>query len=106
MNQVVLLIIRFYQKIISPALPGACRYYPSCSEYSKQAFTHFGFFKALWLSVKRISKCNPLFEGYFDPLIKTQNKATDDDSSRPILNSEGLNPSNIKKGINHGRQTK
>ncbi len=68
MNKIAIVLIHIYQKYISPILPSSCRFYPSCSEYSKQAFETYGFFSALCLSVKRILKCNPMSEGYFDPL--------------------------------------
>ena len=65
----LLAIIRFYQKIISPALPGnTCRFYPSCSHYGYQAIYKFGALKGLFLSVKRIVKCNPFNPGGYDPV--------------------------------------
>jgi len=56
---IFLIIIRFYQSIISPMLPPRCRYTPSCSEYGKQAIIKHGPFKGGLLSIKRISKCHP-----------------------------------------------
>jgi len=61
-------LIRFYQRFISPYLPGQCRFYPTCSEYSLQAFRKYGFFKGAFLSTKRILKCNPFHPGGYDPL--------------------------------------
>lgn len=71
-------IIRLYQKTISPdhgilswRYPyGACRYYPSCSEYSRQAFIKFGFFKGMYLTIKRLIRCHPWSKGGHDPVIK------------------------------------
>lgn len=75
MNKITLGLIHIYQKYISPVFPSSCRFYPSCSEYSKQAFESFGFFKALYLTILRIFKCNPMSEGYFDPLpLENQSK--------------------------------
>ena len=54
-----LLIILIYQKVISPILPAACRYTPTCSEYGKQAIIKHGPFKGGFLAIKRISKCHP-----------------------------------------------
>ncbi|MAR39987.1 MAG: membrane protein insertion efficiency factor YidD [Flavobacteriales bacterium] len=54
-----LLIIRAYQKVISPVFPPSCRYNPTCSEYCKQAIIKYGPFKGGLLSIKRISKCHP-----------------------------------------------
>jgi len=56
---IFLIIIRFYQLIISPMLPPRCRYIPSCSEYGKQAIIKHGPFKGGLLAIKRISRCHP-----------------------------------------------
>ena len=70
MKTFVLGLIRFYQKIISPyLLPGAhCRFTPTCSEYGYQAFSKYPFFKALYLTVKRLLRCHPFHKGGYDPL--------------------------------------
>ncbi len=59
-------IIRGYQLVISPILPAACRFYPSCSEYARQAFLKHGFFKGLKLSCIRLAKCHPYHPGGVD----------------------------------------
>lgn len=69
MSRIAMLLIRGYQKFISPLLGPHCRFTPTCSEYSYQAFKKYGFFKGLVLSVKRISRCHPFNEGGYDPLI-------------------------------------
>lgn len=63
-------LIKFYQNYISKyILVGShCRFYPTCSEYSLLAYQKYGFFKASYLSIKRIIKCNPFHEGGYDPL--------------------------------------
>jgi hypothetical protein len=61
-------MIKGYQKYISPGLPPRCRFYPTCSSYSIEAFEKYGFIKGLYLSVKRILKCNPFFKGGYDPV--------------------------------------
>ncbi|MCG8570953.1 MAG: membrane protein insertion efficiency factor YidD [Spirochaetes bacterium] len=68
LNKIFLLIIQFYRKFISPALPPSCRFYPSCSQYAEEAFTKYPFFKALGLSCYRILRCNPWNKGGYDPL--------------------------------------
>lgn len=70
MKQVMMLLIRFYQKVISPYfLPGPhCRFTPTCSQYSYMAYQKYGFFKGTYLSVRRILKCHPFHEGGYDPL--------------------------------------
>lgn len=52
--------IIFYQKIVSPILPARCRYYPTCSNYGKQALAWHGVRAGSWLLLKRISRCHPL----------------------------------------------
>lgn len=70
MNKIMILFIRFYQRIISRyILTGKnCRFYPTCSEYSIQAYEKYGFFKGSFLTIKRILRCNPFHEGGYDPL--------------------------------------
>ena len=62
-------IIRFYQRFISPMTPPTCRFYPTCSEYTKEAIEVYGAFKGGYMGVKRILKCHPFHEGGYDPLI-------------------------------------
>lgn len=69
MKKIVVILIELYRKYISPFLGLRCRFIPSCSEYSRQAFIKYGFFKGFFLTLKRILKCNPLFKGGYDPLI-------------------------------------
>jgi uncharacterized protein len=65
----LLLLIRFYQKVISPALPAdTCRFFPSCSHYGYQAVYRYGALKGGWMAVKRIFRCNPFNPGGFDPV--------------------------------------
>ncbi|WP_298811057.1 membrane protein insertion efficiency factor YidD [uncultured Psychrobacter sp.] len=53
-------LIVFYQKIVSPIIPARCRYYPTCSNYGKQALTWHGVHKGSWLLLRRLSRCHPL----------------------------------------------
>ncbi len=62
------LLIRFYQKLISPLLPASCRFYPTCSAYSLEALEQHGLLSGLGLTIKRISRCHPFNEGGFDPV--------------------------------------
>lgn len=57
-NKNSLKLINYYQKNISKHLPTRCRYTPTCSEYAKQAYSTYGFFKASYLTFKRICRCN------------------------------------------------
>lgn len=68
MTRILLLLLKFYQYFISPLLGNNCRFYPTCSEYAKDAITSHGNIKGLWLAVKRIIKCQPLCDGGYDPV--------------------------------------
>ncbi len=59
--------IRFYKRFISPQLPPACRFEPSCSTYAVEAIEIHGLFGA-WLAVKRLARCHPFSPGGFDPV--------------------------------------
>lgn len=61
-------MIRFYQQSISPLTPPACRFTPSCSQYTLLAIEKYGFFKGTWLGIRRISKCHPFHPGGHDPV--------------------------------------
>ncbi len=61
-------LIEIYQKHISPNLEHRCKYYPSCSEYTKKAIDKYGTVKGILLGIKRILKCNPFSKGGYDPL--------------------------------------
>lgn len=65
-KRVSILLIDFYRKFISPLFPSCCRYYPTCSAYTKEAIIRFGFFKGTYLGIKRICRCNPFFKGGID----------------------------------------
>ena len=64
----IIIIIRFYQLIISPLLGSNCRFLPTCSEYALKSLQQFGFIKGLNLSLKRISKCHPWGSHGHDPV--------------------------------------
>lgn len=71
LTTVLLLPIRFYQRCISPLLPGRCRYQPTCSQYAVEALQKHGPIKGLWLATYRILRCNP-FGGFgYDPVPDT-----------------------------------
>lgn len=68
MKKILLSIIKFYQKAISPMTPPSCRFHPTCSHYGLEAIETHGALKGTWLTVKRISKCHPFHEGGYDPV--------------------------------------
>lgn len=67
-SRILILIIRFYQKFISPLKGPTCRFYPTCSAYSMEAIKKYGPIKGSYLSLRRILKCHPFHEGGYDPL--------------------------------------
>ena len=73
MKHLFILLIKGYQKALRPLLGSSCRFYPSCSDYAQEALREKSFFKALYLIVKRLLKCNPFHPGGHDP-IEPENK--------------------------------
>ncbi len=61
-------LIRLYQLVLSPLIPSSCRFLPSCSRYAHEALGVHGFFKGVWLGLKRIGRCHPFTKGGFDPV--------------------------------------
>lgn len=68
MRTLMILLIRGYQKVISPLFPPTCRFYPTCSAYFIQALEKYGFFKGSYLGIRRILRCHPWNPGGYDPL--------------------------------------
>lgn len=60
--------IRFYQRYISPMLPPACRFTPTCSQYAIEAIEKYGIFKGLYLAIRRILRCHPWGGRGYDPV--------------------------------------
>ena len=67
---IFILIIRFYQILISPLLGSNCRFLPTCSEYSLESLKEYGIVKGVYLSIKRISHCHPFGGHGYDPVPK------------------------------------
>ena len=59
MKRLMLWLIDFYRKGISPLTPPSCRFIPTCSEYAMQAIERYGAWKGGWLALRRLSKCHP-----------------------------------------------
>lgn len=66
MKKILLLLIAFYRKCISPLKPPTCRFYPTCSAYGLEAIQRFGAIKGSYLTIKRILKCHPFHPGGVD----------------------------------------
>lgn len=71
-------LIGVYKRWISPLLPAACRFEPSCSDYAREAIERHGLARGAWLAMRRVARCHPFCRGGFDPVPA----AVDDDSSR------------------------
>ena len=67
-KSLALAAIRFYKRFLSPMLPSACRFEPTCSMYTYQAIERYGVFRGTWLGMKRISRCHPFTAGGYDPV--------------------------------------
>jgi putative membrane protein insertion efficiency factor len=67
-RELVVLPVRFYQYCISPLLPAACRFYPSCSNYVLQAVLRHGIVRGGWLGLRRLARCHPWSPGGYDPV--------------------------------------
>lgn len=68
MKLLFLLLLRGYQYAVRPLLGANCRFYPSCSDYAKDAIERHGALRGLWLAVRRVAKCHPYHPGGFDPV--------------------------------------
>jgi putative membrane protein insertion efficiency factor len=66
--QLALTILRIYKRWISPALPSACRYRPTCSEYMMEAIERHGTLRGIGMGLLRLLRCHPFHEGGFDPV--------------------------------------
>jgi putative membrane protein insertion efficiency factor len=64
----LLFLLRAYQAMLSPLMPSACKFYPTCSQYAHDAVARFGARRGAWLALKRLSRCRPFHAGGFDPV--------------------------------------
>ena len=67
-RQLLIAFVRGYQVAISPLLPPACRYYPSCSAYAVEALERHGAVRGGWLAARRLARCHPFRPGGYDPV--------------------------------------
>lgn len=68
MRSMLLSLVRFYQRYISPQLGSNCRYYPTCSHYTYEAIERYGAARGGWMGLRRILRCHPWAKGGFDPV--------------------------------------
>jgi len=68
MRKAVIATLRLYKRLVSPLLPSACRFHPTCSEYMIEAVSRYGVRRGVWMGARRLLRCHPFHEGGFDPV--------------------------------------
>jgi uncharacterized protein len=68
MQTIVIVLLKGYKRFLSPLLPSACRYYPTCSEYMAEAVSKHGAVRGVWMGLLRLGRCHPFHEGGHDPV--------------------------------------
>ncbi len=68
MQAFLIRLLRFYKRWISPCLPPACRFEPTCSDYMREAIERYGAVGGAWRGMLRLARCHPFHPGGFDPV--------------------------------------
>ena len=68
MSRIAVKLIGVYKRFVSPLLPPACKFVPTCSEYAAEAIGRHGMLRGGWLSLRRLIRCNPFSRGGYDPV--------------------------------------
>jgi putative membrane protein insertion efficiency factor len=76
MKILLIWLIKGYRFFISPLLPPACRFQPTCSMYAIQAIERFGVFRGSWMAIMRILRCHPFHPGGYDPVPSVEKKSS------------------------------
>lgn len=87
MKQVLLLLIRAYQLVLSPWIGRSCRFYPSCSHYAQEAIDIHGAARGSYLTVQRLGRCHPWHEGGID--LVPPSPATNQSNGHTVCHSSG-----------------
>jgi putative membrane protein insertion efficiency factor len=74
MRSFALLIVRLYQRWVSPSLPPSCRYVPTCSDYAMEAIERYGVLRGGLMGAWRLLRCHPFVKGGYDPVVRDPNK--------------------------------
>jgi putative membrane protein insertion efficiency factor len=67
-TRTAIFLLTLYRRLLSPLLPAACRFYPSCSCYAIESFEKYGVGRGMYLTVRRLAKCHPFHPGGYDPV--------------------------------------
>lgn len=84
MARVLLTIIAFYRKVVSPFAPPACRFTPTCSAYAEEAVRRHGAARGGWLAVRRLARCHPFGGSGFDPVPETRKAQGHEDNDLSV----------------------
>lgn len=68
LSRLVVWMLRGYKLVVSPLLPRACRFHPTCSVYAAEAVARFGLLRGGLMAIRRLGRCHPFHEGGFDPV--------------------------------------
>lgn len=68
MQWILVRLLRVYKVGVSPWLPSACRFYPTCSDYMRECIERYGAARGVWMGLRRLAKCHPFHDGGFDPV--------------------------------------
>lgn len=69
MKSLLITLLRAYKWLLSPWLPPACRYVPTCSEYAEEAIERYGVLRGGWMAALRLLRCHPFVNGGYDPVV-------------------------------------
>ncbi|HEX3135483.1 MAG TPA: membrane protein insertion efficiency factor YidD [Planctomycetota bacterium] len=76
MSQLLILLVRFYRRVLSPMKPPTCRFAPTCSEYAIEALQRHGALSGGWLTMKRVCRCHPWGGHGYDPVPERETRIT------------------------------
>jgi putative membrane protein insertion efficiency factor len=68
MRTLIAALLTAYKRFLSPLLPSACRFQPTCSEYMREAVLRYGALRGVWMGIRRLLRCHPFHSGGYDPV--------------------------------------